>query len=434
METKGISFLIGNDTISSPGSDRIRFEPLDAGDKQIVAAYHTKGIYEKWLAAIKDVKDFARVMAFLYAAFCAVCLRIFECDNFGVDIHGRTSTGKTTTLVIAGSVWGCPVIGSPTSCIASWDVTRVGAERRAATTSDLPILLDDTKRGDPRVIGDILYSLHQGRGRGRGTPSGAAETRSWRTVLLSTGEARATSYTNNAGVRSRILEICGNPFDYDDEGTRELVNSVHRIVSQNYGHAGRMFVEWLIKNHERWPDFKQRYQEQCSKYDVVDGVSMRLADAATAIATTGMLVHEAGILPWEFVDPFIELWPPILAECGTAHAHIRGLHALYNWCVAHQANFHGQRPADDTDSREPAQGWYGAWDDDDDFIGIIPERLKQVLHDEGFDAEAVISEWHEHGWIKQDGCKNTLRKWINGKRVRVVALRTEVIERELNLT
>ncbi|MGO9121120.1 MAG: DUF927 domain-containing protein, partial [Desulfomonilaceae bacterium] len=82
-------------------------------------------------------------------------------------------------------------------------------ERLCATGCDMPVILDDTKRAKPEQIGPALYSIISGHGRGRGSIKGLAQTRTWRTVLISSGEAAAVSYTEDAGVRARILTIRG---------------------------------------------------------------------------------------------------------------------------------------------------------------------------------------------------------------------------------
>lgn len=427
------TFLLGNTTISAPGAPPVHFQPMDSGDRQIGESFHEAGTFEPWLETIESVKQYPRVMVGIYTSLAAPLLKILDCDNFGTHFHDRSSTGKTTDLMIAASVWGNPVVGSPRSCVHSWDLTAVAIERKSATGADLPLFLDDTKRGNPQQIGAALYRFHQGRGRGRGSKTGLAMDRAWRSTMISTGEARATSYTQDAGTRSRYLEIGGLPFKDDNDQTRELVNKIHNAIRHNYGHAGPRFIRWLIDNHARWNEFRSRYHEQTKRYETNDGVTSRLADAAAAIATAGILAHEACVLPGEFQDPFITLWPPILMECGTAHAHVRALHAIFDWCVAHQNNFYGQNPLDTSNIRELSSGWIGQWAQGDtwDHIGVIPAVLKRTLTNHGFDAEAVIAEWNQRDWTMLDRDKKPVKREINGKWIRVVALKREIIDREI---
>ena len=48
--------------------------------------------------------------------------------------------------------------------------------------------------------------------RGRGSPQGVQRTTRAHGVLLSTGEAPATSFTNDGGTRARTLCLWGSPF------------------------------------------------------------------------------------------------------------------------------------------------------------------------------------------------------------------------------
>ncbi len=191
-------------------SSRISFNPLAGGDQQIARAFHSQGTLEKWQRAVRRLKNYPRVLILLYASFVPPLLMILRAPNFIVDICGRTTTGKTIALRIGGSVWGCPDELAAEAVIHSWDSTQVWLERTASLLSGIPIILDDTKLArKPAVVADMLYLLANGRGRGRGNLQSLALGDSWRTVLISSGEAPATSFTQDGGTRTRVLEVRG---------------------------------------------------------------------------------------------------------------------------------------------------------------------------------------------------------------------------------
>ena len=209
----------------------ISFKPVAGGDEQIARAFHSQGTIEKWERAIRRLKNYPRVLILLYASFVPPLLMILRAPNFIVDICGRTTTGKTIALRIAGSVWGCPDEMAHESTIHSWDSTPVWLERTASLHSGIPIILDDTKRArKPAVVADMLYLFANGRGRGRGNLQSLELGGSWRTVLISSGEAPATSFTQDGGTRTRVLEVRGLPFKGQGERKAKLVARLDREV------------------------------------------------------------------------------------------------------------------------------------------------------------------------------------------------------------
>ena len=170
--------------------------------------------------------------------------------NFILDFSGETSMGKTTALRLAASVWGSPDERGG-GIVYAWDVSRVFVERTAAMLDYLPMFLDDTKRARrSEDVGKTLYDYASGVGRGRGSLQGLQRVTRAHGVLLSTGEAPATSFTNDGGTRARALCLWGSPFEGTNRATEAAVSKVQRMVLDNYGHAGPRLVRYLLDHPE----------------------------------------------------------------------------------------------------------------------------------------------------------------------------------------
>src|SRR5207249_3569437 len=97
--------------------------------------------------------------------------------------------GKTTTLKVAASNWGDPDERSDQGFIHKWHVTKVFIERAISVLNFLPMILDDTKTVRfKEMVGEVIYQVVSGKGKGRGTIGGMSLTRSQKTVLISSGE------------------------------------------------------------------------------------------------------------------------------------------------------------------------------------------------------------------------------------------------------
>ena len=418
----GLGFLCGRRLILPDGSlapvqgpeecagSSTIFVGIAPGDDQIADSIYAKGSLGGWMAAVQIAADFPRVLLGLYASFVPPLLRILGAPNVIIDWWNRTTSGKTTAIRLAASVWGNPDEHAPDSFVGGWDATEVYIERACSMLTGLPLLLDDTKRArNPALVGKIIYEVAQGRGRSRGNVKSISRTGTWRTILLSTGESPATSFTEDGGTRARVLEIPGCPFGQANEETTELVKKLNAALMANFGHAGPLFVQWLIKNRDAMDEYVEEYQSAIARYSAmlpddrsrIDlAVVDRLAHSAAAIYVAAMCAHDALDLPFAFCDPLKTIWHEIVATTGEAPVDERALRAVVSWAHSQRETFWGGRRSSSS-SQAPATGWSGRWDKEDhwEFIAFHPHVLKQLLRDFRFEPEAVLAGWKERGWL-----------------------------------
>ncbi len=138
--------------------DLVVFRGNDVGDNQIARAFYARGSYEEWVEAINSVFQYPRVISLVYFSLMTPFLDILGVNNFTVDLAYVTSTGKTSTLRIAGSAWGNPNEYSSNRLLFSWDNTNTWLERAASMLRGLPYILDDTKRAQYKEIISGLYN------------------------------------------------------------------------------------------------------------------------------------------------------------------------------------------------------------------------------------------------------------------------------------
>ena len=121
---------------------------------------------------------------------------------FVVQLTGPRSTGKTTILRGAASLYGDPEL-----LVANWNTTTVGLERLCESSRHLPIFLDETGTAPKlELLGPLVMMFATGTGRTRGAPDGMRPTSTWRNVLLSTGEIAPIQGTVGGAAR-RVLQV-----------------------------------------------------------------------------------------------------------------------------------------------------------------------------------------------------------------------------------
>src|SRR5690606_16963519 len=151
----------------------------------------------------------------------------------------------------------------------------------------------------------------QGRGRGRGTIHGVAQQDAWTTVMITSGEQRCTSHTQDGGSRARVLGIWGSPFGEASERNGRIARKVARLLMCHYGHAGPLFVTKLIENRALWPEWQATYDRCTRKFEKLTSgniVASRMAAHLAAISVTSQVIDLFLEMPWESRDPVEALW------------------------------------------------------------------------------------------------------------------------------
>lgn len=245
-----------------PGlASAVEFKPQGAGDAALFRAYSSReGSLGGWLEAMRALADDALMIpqVTVLAAFIPPLQRKLRIPNFILDLHGHTSTGKSTSLKLSASVYGRP--HDPDSLVLQWTNTRVAVEQVAAMCSELPVYLDDAQHCAAELKRSVIYMIANGRGKGRGARGGGvSETPTWHTVAISTSEEPLYESSPHEGARGRILPMGGinPPFRH---GSASLVRSLEKAAAANHGHAGEIFIRHLNGLTELdWLRWQRRY-------------------------------------------------------------------------------------------------------------------------------------------------------------------------------
>jgi hypothetical protein len=399
----------GRQAVGGAQRPAVSFQGADAGDEQLADGLHEAGTLAGWRDAVRAAEPFPKVRLAVCASLAPPLLSVLDAHNFVVDFSGVTSQGKTTTLRVAAGCWGCPDERSPSAALSTWDSTRVWIERASAVLNGLPLVLDDTKRcRRPEDVAQTLYDVASGRGRGRGSPKGMQRAGTWATVLLSSGEAAVTSFTQDGGTHARALKLWGPPFGQADAATAPVVQALDQGVRQHYGHAGPLFVEYLLRKRERWPAWQRsfrRLQEAYARKAAGDPVAGRLAAHFAALTVCARLARRALRLPWKWGNPVKELWEELRSQAAEADKAAAALRDVLSWACGHQKDFCGSGTSEE---RQPPGGWAGKWEAGEKhgeapkFVAFFPHRLKEVLAGAGHEYEPTVQTWKDRGWLLTD--------------------------------
>lgn len=291
------------DCVFGPGKDGVIFQSGERNrDEHAVC-----GTLDGWRSGVAGMAaGNPLLMLGLSAAFAGPLLAKCHAEGGGFHFVGDSSTGKTTIIDAACSVWGGK------NYKRSWRATANGIEGAAVLFSDCLLALDEISECDPREIGKIVYSLGNGYGKQRASRSGAArEVARWLCFVLSSGERSIETAMLEGGQRSkagqeiRLLTVSasGTFGAWDDlkgfPNGAALSDAIKAASAKDYGHAGREFLERLTHDKRDFSEFFEKIKTYLCAGGDLGGQDKRAAARFAVVALAGELASEYGITGWD---------------------------------------------------------------------------------------------------------------------------------------
>lgn len=284
------TFVMG-DTEITRGADK--WTPPSPSTRNVVDALTCKGTLEGWEDVINQVygKEGMEAQSFaLLAGFGATLFKWTHHDGVILNLLSKTSgSGKSTLCYAINSAFG-----HPKDLMMMWDDTKLVKYQRIGIMCNLPVTVDEITNWTPEAASDFAYGITQGRGRHR-LKSSANEERmnitKWSTIAITTSNASLYDKISilksmSEGEMYRIFEIFIQSLNQISKEESDKV--LHKLAS-NYGHAGRLFIDFAVKN---LPAIQDRLQKVRAEFD--RAVNMTLAErnwsALMAAAFTAGLI------------------------------------------------------------------------------------------------------------------------------------------------
>lgn len=396
----GSGYQWGSTTIGAAQVDLIAEE----GAEQIADGLRAGGTIDGWQSMWSAAAEHPRLALAVYASIAPLLLGVIaDAPAFVLDYSGRSSTGKTTAMRLAASVWGCP-----DDVIGLWSDTPTAIERRAALLRHLPTMLDDTKHArSPEGVARALYDVCASRGRGRGTVRGMQRRAVLRTVLLSTGERPATSFSQDAGSRARTLCVSGQVMrGGDTPGNRTTTEWLLRMTGEHYGHVGPALARYLEEQRRLWPKIGETWRTMRAQYhpDRPDsGILGRASGYLALLELAGFLAQECDTTRLAFRPAAIEeARAAAVASAADADRPLAALADLLDYMRTHWTDVYREGVSEDgTSHRHTPDRPIGRWDADDT-PGIVRAVAERALREVGHSLDDVIGVWRERGWLVVD--------------------------------
>lgn len=382
--TDGITHLgwINKDFI--PYTSKYKYDG-DVAYKNIFEAVSEKGDYEKWKQEIKKLRFKSRTLRFLMASsFASPLVKIFQINPFVVHLWGKSSNGKTVAQMVCASIWGNPQKGK---LLSSLDSTKVASERLCNFLRNMPLILDELQitKTKYKTYDTLIYELTEGKGRDRGTVDGGlTETTEWDNIIIVSGEEPITSASSKEGVKNRVIEI------EENEKIIENGNEVVNLILNNYGFAGREFIE-IIQNKEDLFDEYNNLIEMLKK-------NQNSPKQINAIAT--ILLADKIVSELIFEDNSITLEEAKVYFTKDIDEADRYIDLIIDIANANINNFY-----DSNNNFPPSGQVWGKLEKTTDGKGVImyydfiPSKLYEILNEHNINWDGIKKKMADKGYI-----------------------------------
>lgn len=206
-----------------------------------------------------------------------------------VAFIGNSSSGKTTSLKLACSLWGLPTTGI--GLIDSLHQTENALYATLEKNQGMPAFIDETSAGGTAWdFAQMIYFLSEGRGKKRCDVQGdLRRTAKFGSAVIFTGERSLLEHTEkNPGLYARLLELTFPAWTDNAKHAEDIT----AFVTANYGTAAPVFMEWLLANKSILPDmFHQEYNGLQNLCPPCSGIEHRLLKIAAQILASAQVLN-----------------------------------------------------------------------------------------------------------------------------------------------
>lgn len=409
-----------------------------------VGVFQTSGSYEDWVQHVGLYCKGNPLLIFVVCyAFTGPLLRMCNMESGGLNIHGASSTGKTTHADVAGSVWG----GSPRRKYGmQCNATDNAMERRAWEFQDGLLIIDEIGQALRFVIQKLAYMLANGQGKIRLNPdTSSRETMDWMLSFLMTGEQKVSEKIKEdsqknamAGQLVRIIDLpvdngrgeCAFHNLHEFENPADFSCYLKEASQKYYGTAIRVFIKALCgadsSEHDRnafWiKKFVDKFMnDNCPRE--ANGQVSRVIRKFGLIAAAGVFAARNGVVPWNEEDSLsavldeLEIWIANRGSLTTSQEVDDSIKNLKSYINKH--SYDAFLDIDENNknkvisSNRPIAGYRFNIKDQGVCIFLISETLADIISPRA-SRDELIAELDRRGYLAHNAKgKPLISKWVH---------------------
>ena len=440
-------FVLPHEQIGQSNGDLIVYQANNALDNR----YQSKGTLSEWRSNVAQVVENHSLLVFsLCTAFAGQLLDPLNQQGGGFHIKGGSSKGKSTALNLASSVWG-----NPKKFYRTWRATGNALENTAYMHNDSFLVLDEIGEiANPKELGNVVYMLANGLGKGRMTKQITAKPmHQWNVIFLSSGEKSLKDIMTEQGQKTKLgqeirladIDIDQSEYgvfdciDFAEDGAKQAIELSKRMAGC-YGVAGIAWLEYLTSNKaERVGEAMELLEQyrQALTANQSQGHIVRVANYFALVATAGELATKANITGWKTgtafnaVQKVFNQWLGSFEQVGDYENREIVAHVKAFFEANESSRFEAITP--DPDHIERINNRVGYWkiESGEKIFYVLPEQFKNEVC-KGYDSRKAARALLAYNLLEHDTGKTSKTARIPSKKnvVKVYAVKEAIFSWE----
>lgn len=293
---KNSKFVIGDQEITAEG---IKYSPPSSMTSALSEYMQPVGTLEEWkkIANVYNRPSMEPHAFGFFTAFGSPLMKHLNLKGAVINLINNVSgTGKTTVAKVMHSVYGHP----EEQMLIAKDTINVKLHRMGVM-GNLPISCDEVTNLEAEHFSDFLYAVSQGRARNRMKSQSNEErlnTSKWSLLCVCT--SNASFYDKLASLKStpdgELMRLIEFQIPVNSVMNKVEADEIFSQLDNNYGHAGRIYLQWLVSNLEEAIDMVKQVQTVIDKKVKFSGRERFWSGVAACNIAGAMIAKKLGLI------------------------------------------------------------------------------------------------------------------------------------------
>jgi len=293
---KNSKFVIGDQEITAEG---IKYSPPSSMTSALSEYMQPVGTLDEWkkIANVYNRPSMEPHAFGFFTAFGSPLLTHLNLKGAVINLINNVSgTGKTTVAKVMHSVYGHP----EEQMLIAKDTINVKLHRMGVM-GNLPISCDEVTNLEAEHFSDFLYAVSQGRARNRMKSQSNEErlnTSKWSLLCVCT--SNASFYDKLSSLKStpdgELMRLIEFQIPVNSVMNKIEADEIFSQLDNNYGQAGRVYLQWLVSNLEEAIDMVKQIQIVIDKKVKFSGRERFWSGVAACNIAGAMIAKKLGLI------------------------------------------------------------------------------------------------------------------------------------------